>query len=653
LPTVRIALVAREFYPFIGGGIAPIVAAAARELSASAEVTVVTTATHREEHERLVREGDPRLPPAGVRLVFVEEPDPADWGAFLSYMHAWSARVYRALRDTYGDVGPEIIEFCDYLGDGLVTIQARRAAEPWLADTRVCVRLHSTSRIVSILDGHLPDDFGTVAIHEAERYSVRHADTLLWSGGDVLTMYRRLYGADGLAPAVRIRDAFLKEHDPDLEYLGAPDDRAPLSLLYVGRLERRKGVQNLVRAITALDRPDLRLTLLGGDTLTGPLETSMREQLKLMAADDDRIRFIDGVPRSDVGSLIADHHAVVVPSLWECWPNVGREALMHNRPLLATPVGGLVEMAVPGRSGWLTRDTSEHALREAIGELAGQPGLVAELIRSGGPRAVFEELTDSSALLDGYTRLADSPVERGPTPVRTPLVSIVIPYFQLEDHLEETLLSAVAQTHQAVEVVIVNDGSLREADGPLYELAERYGAMVATQPNSGLGAARNLGVAMSRGHYVLPLDADDMIEPTFVERCVLALESNPELAYVTSWVTYVDSDGKPASDDDGGYTPFGNWTTLIGRSNVGGTCSAVMRMSLFEEGFRYSTDLTSYEDWALYTDLHDAGHYGDVIPERLINYRVRARSMMRTVGRPRLERLEGELRAHRLESQMR
>jgi glycogen synthase len=649
---MRLALVAREFYPFVGGGIAPIVAAAARELSTAAEVTVVTTAAHRDEHERLVREGDPRLPPAGVRMVFVDEPNPADWGAFLSYMHAWSARVYRALRETYGDAGPELIEFCDYLGDGLVTIQARRAAEPWLADTRICVRLHTTSRIASILDGHVPDDFGTVAIHEAERYALRHADTLLWSGGDVLTVYRGLYGADGLASPVRIRDAFLKEHDPGLDHLGAPSDRTPLLLLYIGRLERRKGVQNLVRAITALDRQDVRLTLLGDDTPTAPLGTSMRAQLELMAADDDRIRFLSGVPRSEVGSLIAHHHAVVVPSLWECWPNVGREALMHNRPLLATPVGGLVEMAVPGRSGWVTRDASEHALREAVGELAGQPGLVAELIRSGGPRAVFEELTDSDALVDGYRRLADSPLERRPEPVGTPLVSIVIPYFQLEDHLEETLLSAAAQTHPAVELVIVNDGSLREADAHIWELAERHGATVVTQPNSGLGAARNLGVAISRGRYVLPLDADDMIEPTFVERCVRALEANPELAYVTSWVSYIDADGNPASDDDGGYTPFGNWTTLMQRNNVAGTCSAVMRMSLFEEGFRYSTDLTSYEDWALYSDLQEADHYGDVLPERLINYRVRAQSMMRTVGNPRLERLQGELRAHRLQSQM-
>jgi glycogen synthase len=641
---VRLALVAREFYPFVGGGIAPIVAGAARQLDGAAEVTVVTSADHREEYERLARAGDHRLPPSGVRMVFVEEPDPADWGAYLSYVHAWSAKVYSALREAYPGAGPDLIEFCDYLGDGLVTVQARRTADSWLADTRVCVRLHTTSRITSILDGHLPDDFGTVAIHEAERYVLERADTILWSGGDVLATYQRLYGADSLAPAVRIRDAFLTEHDPGPDSSGVPGDRSPLCLLYVGRLERRKGVHNLIRAVTALERDDIRLTMLGGDTTSGPLGTSVRAQLDLMAAGDARVEFIDGVPRSEVGDLIRRHHVVVVPSLWECWPNVGREALMHNRPLLATPVGGLLEMARPGRSGWLTRDRSEEALHERIAELAGQPALVTELIEAGGPRAVFEELTEPGPLVDGYRELAADRPRRPSKVGRTPLVSIVIPYFRLDRHVEETLESVARQTYPAIEIVIVNDGSLRDIDGALFGLGERHGATVVTQPNSGLGSARNFGIAASTGEYLLPLDADDVLAPDFVELCVNALENDPKLAYVTSWVRYVDDDGRPVSDEDGGYTPFGNWSTLIERNNVGGTCSAVMRRSLFERGFRYSTDLTSYEDWLLYQELHDAG-----IPQRLIDYRVRVDSMMRTVGEPRLERLHGELRAHRYE----
>jgi glycogen(starch) synthase len=271
---------------------------------------------------------------------------------------------------------------------------------------------------------------------------------------------------------------------------------------------------------------------------------------------------------------------------------------------------------------------------------------VRRMIEAGAPRAVFEELTDAAALVEGYRALADRRPARPAAARRDSLVSIVIPYFRLERYVRETVASAAAQTHSAIEIVIVNDGSLRDEDRVVYELADELGARVVTQVNSGLGAARNTGISQSRGHYVLPLDADDVIAPDFVARCVHALERDPELAYVTSWVEYVDPGGHPLSDADGGYVPFGNWTDLVERNNLAGTCTAVVRRRLFELGFAYSTDLTSYEDWLLYLELYRAGHHGAVIPERLIRYRVRDESMMRTVGAPRLPRLYDELRAH-------
>ena len=211
------------------------------------------------------------------------------------------------------------------------------------------------------------------------------------------------------------------------------------------------------------------------------------------------------------------------------------------------------------------------------------------MIESGAPREVFEKLTDRAALVEGYRALARPPERGAPRAGDTPLVSIVIPYFRLDRYLRETLASAVAQDHPATEIVIVNDGSLREEDRIVYELAEEYEARVVTQVNSGLGAARNFGIAQSRGRYVVPLDADDVIAPEFVARCVHALERNQDLAYVTSWVEYMDESGRPASDENGGYYPFGNWSELIARNNVGGTCVAVIRRSLFERGFAYST----------------------------------------------------------------
>ncbi len=129
----------------------------------------------------------------------------------------------------------------------------------------------------------------------------------------------------------------------------------------------------------------------------------------------------------------------------------------------------------------------------------------------------------------------------------SPLVSVVVPYYRMDRFVEETIASIAAQTHSPIETIVVDDGSMREEDDRVLAwLAERYPLSVVTQQNSGLGQARNLGIQLSRGRYVLPLDPDDVILPRFVERCVEVLEERPELAYVTAWSEYVDERGLPA-----------------------------------------------------------------------------------------------------------
>ncbi len=165
-----------------------------------------------------------------------------------------------------------------------------------------------------------------------------------------------------------------------------------------------------------------------------------------------------------------------------------------------------------------------------------------------------------------------------------------------------------------------------------------------SSPNRGLGAARNLGIGQARGRYVLPLDADNVLEPTFAARCVALLEADDELAYVTSWNRFVDEAGAPYPGEGDAYRPVGNWCALNSERNLAGDGTAVLRRALFER-HAYSEDLTSYEDWAFYRELAQAGRYGRVIPEPLFRYRIRPSSMLREVGLRHEARLRGEIEA--------
>lgn len=654
---MRIALVSRELHPISGGGIGVATAGHAAALAQLGDVLVLTASSHEARYRELKAAG--ALPwPREVQVEFVPEPEPGDIGSYYSFLHLYSARVFERLQELYPGRGPDVVEFADFLGEGLVTVQARRGHSSFLRDTQVNVRLHTTAEMCAVLDGWVDTGFEARQLITAERHALREADRILWPGGDVLGSYERFYGADALAPASRVRGLIAPPAEP-LD-VTSPPAAEELRLLYVGRLERRKGVQDLIRAVSGLRRDRWSLTLVGGDTDTAPLGMSMREHLTLATAGEWRIRFMDALDRGELARLVGGSHVLVCPSRWECWPSVVLEALAAGRPVIGTPTGGLTEMLASPDAGWLTGGVGEEPLARTIEDLLGRPEQVDELIASGSPRQAHARLTDQAAFGAEYMTAVGQresgngrPRATSPSPRATePLVSVVIPYFRLERFVEDTVRSVFEQKHRRVEVIVVNDGSLRPDDIVLAELATRFPIRVLTQPNSGLGRARNAGIAQSRGAYVLPLDADNMLHPAFIRRCLDVLEEEPAIAFVTTWSQYIDEEGREWSGLAAGYQPIGNRPPAVLEDNVAGDAAAVIRKRVFDLGHWYSPELTSYEDWQFYRELHAAGLFGRAIPERLLLYRVRAESMIRDVGLDQHVRLFGEMTADLREKEM-
>ncbi len=645
----RIAFVTRELAPFGGGGIGPYVRATADLLAATDgfEPTIFTTSRHLAAYEGLREQGGAGLPRAPI--VFVDEP--RSWDARRSYnlLHEWSARVHAALASHYGDHGPHLIEFPDFLGEGCVTVQARRTRAPWMRETRICARAYGTAEIYDVLDGFLPDEQERAFTYELERYALRYADNFLWPGGDVLDAYERFYGAGEIAGAVRVRHPLAWEGESPPPAPGPAS--GPLRVLYFGRLERRKGVRALLGALRGIDEGEWRLTLVGGDTETAPLGQSMRDLLAAEIAGDARIELRERIPRGEIPALIDSHDLVAVPSLWECWPNVALEAMERGRPVLTTPTGGMVELVTEAENGWFAAGTSEADIRRALRPLVAEPERARAAIDPDRVRAAGAALAGAEEIAAAYAELCEPPTS---TPASTagpaseqPLVSVVIPYFEMDAYVEAALDSVAAQTYpsERIEIVIVNDGSFRPEDAVLEGLAERHGATLLVQPNSGLGAARNLGIAAARGSYIVPLDPDNVLEPGFIARCVEALEADQDAAYVTSWLHYIDERGGQWKGTEEGLRPIGNSSAFVERHNVAGDATALFRRDLLDR-HPYSLDVAGFEDWALYRELRRADAIGHVIPEALIGYRVRGDSMMRTLSSPREQWIERAIEAH-------
>jgi glycosyltransferase involved in cell wall biosynthesis len=121
-----------------------------------------------------------------------------------------------------------------------------------------------------------------------------------------------------------------------------------------------------------------------------------------------------------------------------------------------------------------------------------------------------------------------------------PLVSILIPAYNAEQWLPDTLRSAVAQTWDRKEIIVVNDGSKDQTE----EVARRFeseGVKVFTQMNQGAAATRNKAFSLCTGDYIQWLDADDLLAPDKISKQmrVVEEEQNKKLLVSGEWAKFM------------------------------------------------------------------------------------------------------------------
>jgi glycosyltransferase involved in cell wall biosynthesis len=123
-------------------------------------------------------------------------------------------------------------------------------------------------------------------------------------------------------------------------------------------------------------------------------------------------------------------------------------------------------------------------------------------------------------------------------------ISVLIPTYNCGRFINEAVASVQAQTRAASEIIVVDDGSTDDTAQRIAELADpriRY----VRQPNAGVAAARNTGLALASGEYLAFLDADDRWRPTMLERQARLLDHDPAIVFAfTNFVRFEDGTGR-------------------------------------------------------------------------------------------------------------
>jgi glycosyltransferase involved in cell wall biosynthesis len=177
-----------------------------------------------------------------------------------------------------------------------------------------------------------------------------------------------------------------------------------------------------------------------------------------------------------------------------------------------------------------------------------------------------------------------------------PLVSVVIACYNGERYLQETIKSALAQSHPEVEVIVVDDGS---TDGSS-EIAQSFPVRYIHQENHGLTASRNLGVRLSQGDYVVFLDADDRLRPEAIETGLRVMAEHPECAMTVGDHVFISSDGSYLSNSRKACLQSSHYEELLKSNFIEMISSVLFRRSVLLETGGFDTTLYVAEDYELY-----------------------------------------------------
>jgi glycosyltransferase involved in cell wall biosynthesis len=201
-----------------------------------------------------------------------------------------------------------------------------------------------------------------------------------------------------------------------------------------------------------------------------------------------------------------------------------------------------------------------------------------------------------------------------------PKVSVVIPCYNQGRYIEDSIQSVLDQTFDDYEIIIVNDGSTDDETNKLLSIFYMPKTKIVHTANQGLVAARNAGIAAACGEYILPLDADDRIATTYLEKGVAILDGDPAIGVVYGWAEYFGSrTGRWELPD---FSPV----RLLVENMV--YCTALFRRRDWQKVGGYDPAMRyGWEDWELWLSLSELGIGFVRIPEVLFHYRVRSDSM--------------------------
>jgi len=218
--------------------------------------------------------------------------------------------------------------------------------------------------------------------------------------------------------------------------------------------------------------------------------------------------------------------------------------------------------------------------------------------------------------------------------IETPLISVIIPCFNAENTLWETVQSVQLQSYKNSEIIIINDGSTDKSAELAEQLAKEKRIHVIHKPNGGVSTARNCGVNAAKGEYIAFLDADDIWHKDKLQAQLHFLKQNKSIGVCYSRVRFTSPSGKSLHQ----YSAIPNKpltaVDLLVENHLCTSSNIMCRKQIFIDSGGFDTSMSYAEDqeWlirvALKTQWKIAG-----VSEVLLDYRTQTNSLSSSLNK--------------------
>jgi glycosyltransferase involved in cell wall biosynthesis len=564
-------------------------------------------------------------------------------------MGYWAAASYviaEALAEAIPVFGmPDVVESCDGFGLAYYTLQRKHTLERPFLDLKVIVTAHTPCSLIDKWTGKSWYVLPRYWTRESEMFCLKAADMVLAPSQFIIDQLRTDFDCTDVQ--------FKLVHNPyqssgckaENGLKNIESSKAPY-YVFGSRIAMWKGALDIVNAFDRYwsNGGVAQLKMFGSDTTDAPDNGSLKEFIirkYQKHVEAGRLHLLGLASPEELARQKRSALALLHPSHKENFPYTVIEHMAEGGLVIASENGGQAELIEHGKSGYLFPAKNIEAIVECLHQCDSMNEAKREEIGKAAKSVVEEKCGYDGVYASRQLALNEiNPVrERFPfirgnekvfsicNAINSPRLSVVIPYFQLPDFITETVDSALASTLKDIEVIIVDDGSADTRSPEVLAVLEaRSQVRVLRQENAGVAAARNFGVANARANYVALLDADDLVMPTYYERCVALLDLYDNVGFVGSWNDDFDEQGTIRHWPT--FNPEPPMQLIFNTTNCQGL---VTRKEAYNIGGGHDSGLKMFlDDWEAVISMLANGVRGIMIPAPLFRYRIRQGSIFRS-----------------------